>query len=312
MTDDMNDPLDNLFAGDTGPVRTTPVRETPATATYASPVERFTENCPNCRGSGRFVRGRFSGQCFKCKGTGKMTFKTSDTHRAQQRQARQDRQARAQADNMATFIANFPAEHEWLVKTAPRWSLAADFLAKITQYGDLSPRQMEVITNGMARDAAKAAAVRVAAPTIAVDVSRIEAAFATAKQRAARPGQMGVMIKPLRMTSTEATGSFSIRVRPGSDGSQWEGMLFVKSEDGRKLGSIKGGQFKKFRETTDAEAAAVIECCSNPEAGVLAYAKAYSACGICGRGLLNDKSIARGIGPICAAKFGFNFACEEA
>ncbi len=241
-----------------------------------------------------------------------MTFKTSSTHREQQRQARQDRVARTQADNLETFKANFPAEHEWLVATAPRWSLAADFLAKIEKYGDLSEAQMGVITRGMARDAERAAARSTPRPTLAVDVRKIEEAFATAKQNAARPGQRGIMIKPLRMTSTEATGKFTIRVRPGSEGSQWEGMLFVKAEDGRKLGSIKNGQFTKNRECTDAEAAAVIECCNDPQGSVLAYAKAYSACGICGRGLLNDVSIARGIGPICAARFGFNFSCDEA
>ena len=32
----------------------------------------------------------------------------------------------------------------------------------------------------------------------------------------------------------------------------------------------------------------------------VAYGKAYSSCCICGRGLLNDESIARSMGPICA------------
>lgn len=313
MTRDLNDALDNLFAGDTGPVRTTPVIDRPAAAEYRDAVETFTEKCPSCRGSGNFVSyaGRIVGRCFKCKGKGKMTFRTSSTHREQQRQARQDRAARRHEQNLIDFKTNFAAEHEWLVKTAPRWSLAADFLAKVVQYGELTERQMEVVHNGMARDAARAAAIATPAPTLAVDVSKIEAAFATAKARAARPGQQGVMIKPLRLTSSEATGQLTVYIRPGSDGSQWEGMLFVKAEDGRKLGSVKGGQFQKRRECTDAEAAAVIEVCSDPEAAVLAYAKAFSKCGICGRGLLNDVSIARGIGPICSAKFGFNFIAEE-
>ena len=49
------------------------------------------------------------------------------------------------------------------------------------------------------------------------------------------------------------------------------------------------------------------ELAANPQEGVLAYAKAWKACGICSRTLLNDVSIARGIGPICAAKYGWVF-----
>ena len=46
----------------------------------------------------------------------------------------------------------------------------------------------------------------------------------------------------------------------------------------------------------------LLDCASDPEKAVVAYAKAFSRCGVCGKGLLNDVSIARGIGPICAGK----------
>jgi hypothetical protein len=92
---------------------------------------------------------------------------------------------------------------------------------------------------------------------------------------------------------------------PGSLGSKWEGMLFAKTEDGKKLGWIKDGKFTARYECTPVEAAAVIDCAENPETAAIAYGKAWSRCGVCGRGLLNDVSIARGIGPICAEKFGW-------
>jgi hypothetical protein len=68
MTDDLNDSLDALFAGDTGPVRT---YQAAAPVDYTPAVERFTENCPNCRGSGRVVGGGGWGGGFLIKMPGK-------------------------------------------------------------------------------------------------------------------------------------------------------------------------------------------------------------------------------------------------
>jgi Family of unknown function (DUF6011) len=134
----------------------------------------------------------------------------------------------------------------------------------------------------------------------AVDVSRLEAAFAVAREKANRPGQMGTFVKPLNLTANGVTVQF----RPGSIGSQWEGMLFAKAGE-KKLGFIKGGKFQARRENTAEETAAVLACASDPHAAVLAYAKAWSRCGVCGRGLLNDISIEAGMGPVCRGKFGW-------
>jgi hypothetical protein len=92
--------------------------------------------------------------------------------------------------------------------------------------------------------------------------------------------------------------------QPGSVGSQWEGMIFVKAGD-KKLGAIKDGTFKRRFECNDTEPAAVLDACQDPHQAANAYAKAWSCCGVCGRTLTNDESIERGIGPICSAKYGW-------
>ncbi len=298
----MNDPLNDLFDGDTGPVRTHAIA---APATYTPAVERFTENCPNCRGTGRYVRGRFYGNCFKCKGTGKMTFRNSSDTRAANRAKRIERQTRTRQADFTAWQAANPAEATWLVDTAARWPLAASLLDAVQKYGDLTEKQMAVIHNGMARDASRAearAAREAATPApVAINVTKLEQSFETAKRNAARPGQMGVMVKPIRLTS----GDLTVRFTAGSGGSQWEGMIFAKTDEGKKLGSVKDGRFTPRFECTEAEKAAVLDCAQDPEKAAVAYGKAYSKCGICGRGLLNDVSIARGIGPICAERFGW-------
>ena len=82
-------------------------------------------------------------------------------------------------------------------------------------------------------------------------------------------------------------------------------MLFVKDADGRKLGHVADGKFKRRFACTDADEAAVLKACADPEAAAVAYGKAWSRCGVCNRTLTDDASIARGIGPICAERFGW-------
>jgi hypothetical protein len=301
MSNELNDSLDDLLGGPMGEIRVEPIRSAPAMKPAA---ERFEEGCQKCNGSGKFISwsGRVMGNCFACKGAGKKVFKSSPEARAKNRESVAARKARIALEGLEAWKEANPAEFDWLKANAERWSLAASLLDNVIKWGSLSEKQMAVIHSGLARDAARIVqreAAKANAP--AVDASQIEAAFAKAREKAARPGQMGVMVKPLKVKSGEVSLSFA----PGSLGSKWEGMLFAKSVDGKKLGSIKDGKFQRRFECSDAEAAAVLDCAANPKEGLLAFAKAWSKCGVCGRGLLNEVSIERGIGPICMEKFGW-------
>jgi Family of unknown function (DUF6011) len=303
MSNELNDSLANLFNGDIGEVRTVPVRSAPA---FKSAVERFEERCGKCGGSGRFISyaGRDCGPCFTCKGAGKQVFKSSAADRAKARQSAADRKAKRQEETLQEWIDANPAEYAWLVATAPRWNLAASLLAGLQQYGSLTEKQLIVVQNGIARDQERNAKRQDAiANAPQVDASKIETAFSNARAKADRPGAMGVMVKPIKLHSGDKETGITVRFAPGSIGSQWEGMIFAKSEDGKKLGHIKAGRFVKRFECTEAEAAAVLDCAVDPEKAAVAYGKAWSKCGICGRGLLNDESIALGMGPICRERY---------
>jgi hypothetical protein len=308
MNNDLNDDLSDMLGGEVP--KATSMKVPPASYT---PVEKtvFVEGCPKCRGTGQFVSysGRVLGQCFACKGAGKLEFKTSGADRAKARNRAAESKATKEAaiaEQAKAFVEAHRPEVVWLTNAAQRnverggtFTFPADVLGKLWQYGELTEGQLGAVRKLMLRDAAKQEERLAAAP--AVDASKIEAAFAIAISKAERPGQQGVFVKPLRL----AHDGLAIHFRPGSTGSQWEGMLFAKSAAGKKLGHIKGGKFSKKFGCTEIEEKAVLACASDPEGAVIAYAKAFSACGVCGRGLLNDVSIARGIGPICAAKFGF-------
>ena len=51
--------------------------------------------------------------------------------------------------------------------------------------------------------------------------------------------------------------------------------------------------------------ARIIAVAANPAEAAVAYGKMTGACAICGRHLENEESVARGIGPVCAGKYGF-------
>jgi uncharacterized Zn finger protein (UPF0148 family) len=288
-------------------------------AGYVPPEKMFAEGCPKCRGTGKFVSysGRVLGNCFACKGKGSNTFKTSPDARAksQGRAAakRVDKAQQIEIDAQAWQVAN-PAEFKWLTDASLRnfqrngtFTFPADLLAKLRQYGSLTSGQIAAVQRLMAKDVERNAAREVEraereANAPVVNTSKIEEAFATAAAKAARPGQTGVYIRPLLLKS----GDVSVAVTPGSAGSKWEGMLFVKTrQDGKKLGYIKDGKFTARFECTDAEKAAVLDCAENPAIAAVAFGKAWSVCGVCARKLHNDVSIARGIGPICAERFGW-------
>jgi len=276
--------------------------------------EEFVETCPKCRGSGSFISygGRNLGPCFACKGKGKNVYATSPEERAKSRDraaVKRVEKAHQIVEDTRSWYATYPAEIAWLQQAAKRnsaragsFTFPADLLDKLNQYGSLTDAQLASVRKLMARDTERQVARAATAP--AIDATKIEKAFAVAREKANRPGQMGTFTKPLKLTSPDPD-KITLSFRPGSPGSQWADMLFVKSHDDRKLGHIKGGKFFRKFDCSPAEEAAVIACAADPETAVVAFAKAWSACGVCGQRLLNDVSIARGIGPICAEKFGW-------
>lgn len=297
MTKELNDPLHDLLSGPIGEVRE-------ASRAPADYKPNFDQVCSKCGGTGRY---RHFGQCFACKGKGKKSFKQSPEVRAAKRERRAERKTRRIEDiaahNVETFSGAEPEAWAWITRNVDRGNAFATNLANgVRKFGALTQPQSNAVYAAIARDQehAKERADREAnAPDVVS--TRLEQAFATARKNAERPGQMGVMIKPIKMQS----GDTVVKVLPGRPGGKWADTLFVRNGDDKKLGQIRNGKFVRHYLCEDAEEAAVLSCVNDPERAVTAYGKAWSRCGICGRGLLRDESIARAMGPICAERFGW-------
>lgn len=314
---DFDDSLDGMFDGAARPVQ----ERLPDTRTneqkLAEVLERsanapavFNERCPKCGGSGFWKNSRRF-PCFACKGKGTLSFKTSPEARGKARARATEKRIEREADKQA-WRDQHAAEIAWLKRAAARneerggtFTFPASLLEKLNEYGTLLDGPLLKVQELMQRDEARKAEWQ-AKRSSTIDASKIEAAFAAAREKAARPGALGMWTKPLTLRGSNADQSFKLDLtfQPGSVGSEFEGMIFVRSGE-HKLGWIKNGTFTRRGDCNDQEADLIKRVCEDPHAAANAHAKAWGRCGICGHTLTLDESIARGIGPICAGKYGW-------
>lgn len=93
-------------------------------------------------------------------------------------------------------------------------------------------------------------------------------------------------------------------VKPAGASSRNPGALYV-TEGETYLGKIIAGRFQRSEACTPTQADRVAGLVSDPKAAIEAYGHETGVCAICGLTLTNPESIERGIGPICAERFGF-------
>jgi len=291
---EFDDDLSDLIDGDAkAPVNRAPVDYKPITE------RAFTEPCSKCRGSGRFVgyTGRILGACFECKGTGKLTFKTSKDFRAQ---AKAQRDVRANAKRIEEQrdrdqqIEAFKTEHAeiyaWMTESAATFEFARSMQESLWRFGSLTENQMAACRKCLAgRERAKAerAQRESAAPTI--EVSAIERAFAAATE---------ARLKWPRL----CLDSFTFK--PAGPASKNAGSIYVTESD-NYLGKITAGKFIATRDCGVDRQARILAAAADPFQAAKAYGMRTGQCGCCGRELTNGASIDLGIGPICAAKYGW-------
>jgi hypothetical protein len=122
-----------------------------------------------------------------------------------------------------------------------------------------------------------------------IDVSKIEVAFADAFKN-------GIKTPKLRL------GSFMFSRAP--DTGRNAGSIYVK-EGKSYLGKVTDGEFFPVWDCGDDRKAQVIDVAADPAKAAKAYGLRTGKCSCCGRTLTNGLSVALGIGPICATKFGW-------
>jgi len=291
--------LDDIFGDDLVAAAPKALPQDAASVRIRAATPEFAERCPKCRGTGRFVSysGRALGECFACKGRGSKTFKTAPEARAQARQRTVVAKAGVVADHLA--------ELKWLSDTLARRdrlpegyaTMLADFQTRLLAGHELSDNQMAVIVKGMARSAQWAAErlQKQVEQAVALDVTAIRAALQTRKK------------------ITIALFTFSLAPSHGNN----PGAIYVK-DNGAYVGKIArdASTFAPGRDFDPSRLPALVEAMADPAKAVKADAARRAKmlledptmsipCGCCGLTLTNPESIARGIGPICAGKWGF-------
>lgn len=277
-------------------------------ATEAAQYKMHKETCKGCGGRGRFISwaGRDCGPCFKCKGKGYQMFRTSLAQREKAKASaavRRDRKAQEIAAAAQAWREANPAEAAWIADAAGRgFDFAVAMRDALAKYGTLTERQHAACTNAAAKSAAKKAewAARDAARVEnapAIDVSAIEAAFDVARGNG------------LKRLSLRLDG---FKFKPAGANSKNAGSIYVTDlhetdayGEAKYLGKITAGKFFASRACVAEVEARIIAVASNPAEAAVAYGNMTGSCAICGRHLENAESVARGIGPICAAKYGF-------
>ena len=227
---------------------------------------------------------------------------------------RRDRRSRGPGRALGAVIEEwvheYRAESDWMTEKARlneerrgTFEFPQAMLNALAKYGSLTDNQLAAVRRCMARDVerdearARAAVVEAdrAAAAPAIDVSKIEQAFERARESATRDRE-GLKFLHLRLDTFVFT--------PASARSRNPGAIYVK-EDRIYLGKVQGGRFSRSGDCTDDQERRIVAVASDPAGAAKAYGLRTGNCSICGRELTRRDSIDLGIGPICAARWGF-------
>lgn len=213
-----------------------------------------------------------------------------------QAKARKERETAKVADAAAAWKAEHAAEFAYMQKRAAAGNnFYAGQLGNVERYGSIFDSRLEGIRADMARDARPAAAPAPVARPV-VNLEPVEAAFAKAKAA-------GIAWPKLRL------GGFVFS--PAGANSANAGAIYIKTRQpagdlpGVYMGKVLGGKLFTSRECDKAAEAEILSIAADPKAAAIAYGKEFGRCSVCNRELTDEASVAAGIGPVCATRYGF-------
>lgn len=262
-------------------------------------VPTFRDLCRKCSGTGAYrAPSQHGSACFACKGRGFNEYKTSPTQRANASAKAAARKDVRKAQAISDWRTTFPAEAAWIEAKIGTFDFATSMANALAQWGCLTPGQTAAITRCIAKDAAyvvtkATAAAATAARTETVEAKALEEAFTKA---------LASRLKWPKITLDRFT------FKPASKNSKNPGAIYVtqgKGESGVYLGKVMSGQFTPSRDCDSSLQAEVVMVMADPKKAAQAYGLRTGNCCICSRELTDPVSVASGIGPICADRFGW-------
>lgn len=181
------------------------------------------------------------------------------------------------------FAQEYPKESAWMHANKASFGFAQAMCERVVSHGFLTPGMLAAIHRCMDR-APQAEA--------AVDTTQLEKAFSRVNPKLRSPA---INVGKYRFSPAPATR------RDGSPGAN-PGAIYVK-EDGQYLGKMLGGKF--LARCTEEAMRQVLAIAADPLGKAIEHGRLTGRCAICNLKLSATDSTERGIGPICAAKFGW-------
>ena len=285
MSNSFNDFAESLDSDLSGVPTKTPGKYAP---------RQFT--CESCNGTGLWLHGRMNrhgnNKCNTCHGQGTMATSASDRRAKREKAAtrKADLRTAAKDDNLA-HDGLFPA----LLSMSDWNSFASSLVQQHAEGRTWTDKQVSAARSMVAKVEAKKAeraaakkALVSAAPT--VDLQPIRAMFDS------------VVAQGFKRPKYRAEG-FIVSLAPAHGVNA--GALYVKSTDDVYMGKLVGD---KFHGTRDSQGSGVDQAlqtiAADPLGAAVRYGNATGSCACCGRELTKYESIARGIGPVCAERWG--------
>ena len=258
--------------------------------------------CPKCHGSGQWVGGYTNHvvrTCFKCGGTGRCApSKKKPLDMSPEAQERR-RKARIQRRDKKIRDANEhnAAEAEWkqtdelgkfLVSVASWNEFAVEMLNKHHKFGEFTPNQEAAIRRMMEKQ--KARQDRPADAELGgAGLDAIMKIFSNALDS-------GLKRPVLRI------GEIKVSLAPA--GGRNAGHLYVKLNDDYQGKIDPEGKWFAIRDADESVTGRLEEIAKDPLAAAVLHGRQTGNCACCGRELTAKESVERGIGPICAEKWG--------
>jgi len=186
--------------------------------------------------------------------------------------------------NMSDFNKDNPGLIEALKELTSWNSFAASLVEQYNKRGSLSEKQVGAAVAMLMKIAARKTE-RDNAPEL--DLSNIISMFSKAHEA----------IKTPKFRYEDLV------ISRASDNGANAGALYVKV-DGEYAGKVKEGKWFGIRTAPEGIINKLQEIAANPLESAVAYGRKTGNCACCGRELTRHDSIERGIGPICAERFG--------
>jgi hypothetical protein len=259
-----------------------------------SPKPKFA--CKGCRGTGKWApfNNRFDvRKCFACNGKG--YFLSSETDRKKAKKARAVKKQEQKRDNLNVCIELYGEEvvkyiYRGMVAASNNNSFLESLYESMGKYGSLTERQLAAVHRGMAKNVDRAKAVAVAKkPVAVVDLNIIREKLETAKGNNVRYPKLKAGDNYV-FTLSQPTSKNPDHVYV-KQGEQYLGKI-------NPSGELFG--YKLAQKHIDN----IQEIAKDPLESAKAFGRKFGNCGMCNRTLTNHGSIDKGIGPICAEKYG--------